>query len=89
MLISLQKMLYLRVFNVNITGRGEVEDACLRNCKCSGREGDQAPDVVSIVDLISLSPFLVQQLLELFMSYNLLVPIEDCNVKICIVVATI
>ena len=87
MLISLQKMLYLRVFNVNITGRGEVEDACLGNCKCSGR--DQAPDVVSIVDLISLSPFLVQQLLELFMSYNLLVPVEDCNVKICIVVATI
>ena len=50
---------------------------------------DGSPDVVSIVDLVSLPPFLVQQLLELFMSNNLLVTVQDCNVEICIVVATI
>ena len=51
--------------------------------------GDIVPDVVSIVDLVSLSPFLVQQLLELFVRHNLLVPVQDCNIEICIVVPTI
>ena len=51
--------------------------------------GEGPPDVVSIVDLVSLSPFLVQQLLELFVCHNLLVPVQDCNIEICIVVPTI
>ena len=41
------------------------------------------------MDLVSLAPFLVQQLLELFVGYNLLVPVQDCNVEVCIVVPTI
>ena len=50
---------------------------------------ERAPDVVSIVDLVPLAPFLVQQLLELFVRNNLLVPVQDCNVEVCIVVSTI
>ena len=50
---------------------------------------ERAPDVVSIVDLVPLAPFLVQQLLELFVRNNLLVPVQNCNVKVCIVVSTI
>ena len=49
---------------------------------------DGSPDVVSIVDLVSLPPFLVQQLLELFMSNNLLVTVEDCDVEVGIVVTS-
>ena len=41
------------------------------------------------MDLVSLAPFLVQQLLELFVGNNLLVAVQDCNVEICIVVSTI
>ena len=47
------------------------------------------PYIVSIVDLISLAPLLVQQLLELLVSDDLLVTVEDGHVEVGVVVASI
>ena len=47
------------------------------------------PYIVPIVDLISLAPLLVQQLLELLVSDDLLVTIEDGHVEVGVVVAAI
>ena len=47
------------------------------------------PYIVSIVDLISLAPLLVQQLLELLVSDDLLVTVEDGHVEVGVVVAAI
>ena len=47
------------------------------------------PYIVPIVDLISLAPLLVQQLLELLVGDDLLVTIEDGHVEVGVVVAAI
>ena len=46
-------------------------------------------DLISIMDSITLAPFLVEQLLKLFVRHKFLVSIKNSNIEICIVVSSV